>query len=136
MLKIYNTKAITRQQRFTNAVVVGVAAAVAVTVLYVLITRMTNVYIPALLAVGGYAIGMAIQKFGRGVQAHFSWLGGGLALVMVIVADFLTIPGGCSVNRRMRQQMPQNCWRDSGVKRSRLYIFSIILNCYREFIIL
>ena len=96
MLKIYNTKAITRQQRFTNAVVVGVAAAVAVTVLYVLITRMTNVYIPALLAVGGYAIGMAIQKFGRGVQAHFSWLGGGLALVMVIVADFLTIPGGIS----------------------------------------
>lgn len=94
MLKIYNPKAITRNERFQNAVVVGLGVTVAVTVLYVAITRLTHIYIPALLALGGYGIGFAIQKYGRGIQLRFSYLAMGLALVMIIVCDLLTLPGG------------------------------------------
>ena len=61
MFKIYNTKAITRQQRFKNAIVVGVAAFVLFLIVWFVILNVFHVYFPLLYVAFGLGMGYAIQ---------------------------------------------------------------------------
>ena len=89
MFKIYNTKALTRQQRFKNAVVVGAAAFVLFLVIWFVILKVFGVYFPLLYVAFGYGMGYAIQKFGKGVQMQFSILSVGLMLVLILICDMM-----------------------------------------------
>lgn len=89
MLKVYNKDAITRQQRFQNAVLVGVLAAAASIVLMVLIARMTFLHLQILYLASGYAIGTLICRYGRGVQIQFAILAAALAGLVIIICDLL-----------------------------------------------
>ena len=89
MLKIYNTNAITRKQRFQNAVVSGAVAAVICMAVYIVLTSvfsigfsMSILFVPA-----GYFIGWVIQRYGRGVQIQFSVLAVALTVLVIIVCD-------------------------------------------------
>lgn len=87
MLKIYNRNALTRQQRFKNAVVAGVAAGLLCAIVSILFIKFTGFYFVYCYVGIGWLIGMAIQKYGRGVQPQFSWLAVGITLVTFFVID-------------------------------------------------
>jgi len=89
MFKIYNTKAITRQQRFKNAIVVGAAAFVLFLIVWFVILNVFHVYFPLLYVAFGFGMGYAIQYFGKGVQIQFSILSAGLTLLLVLVCDLM-----------------------------------------------
>ena len=90
MFKIYNTKALTRQQRLKNAIVVGIAAFVLFLVVWFVMINVFGVYFPLLYVAFGFGMGYAIQKFGKGVQIQFSILSAGLILVLLLVCDLMT----------------------------------------------
>ena len=93
MLKIYNKNAITRQQRFNNAVVVGVGTSLLCVLASILLINYVDFYPTILFLAIRYGIGYAIQKFGRGVQKHFSYLAAGLAAVTILIIE-LYMSGG------------------------------------------
>ena len=89
MFKIYNTNAITRKQRFQNALVCGISAAIISAIVYIIFSSVFNInYSMSILFVPiGYFIGWVIQKFGRGVQIQFSILAVVLTALVIIVCD-------------------------------------------------
>ncbi len=89
MFKIYNTKAITRQQRFKNAIVVGAAAFALFLIVWFVILNVFHVYFPLLYVAFGLGMGYAIQYFGKGVQIQFSILAAGLTLLLLLVCDLM-----------------------------------------------
>lgn len=87
MFKIYNSKAISRTERFTNAIFVGVLASllcIGVTFLMNYLEYFTIVYVGY-----GLIIGYAIQYFGKGVHLQFSLLSIGLTAFVIIFSDLL-----------------------------------------------
>ena len=96
MLKIYNTSAITRKQRFTNAVVVGTATAALCVLVFVMLFRLFSVYFGILFIAMGFAIGWMIQHFGKGVQIQFSILAVVLTLLAIFASDLFVFGGNVS----------------------------------------
>ena len=79
------------QQRFGRAVVVGVAACLVGAVLWAVVTAVTRVQI-GWMAIGiGALVGLSMRRFGRGVEAHFGYVGAGLALFGCLLGNFLTV---------------------------------------------
>lgn len=90
-MKVFNTRALTRKQRFSKALLIGGACAVGAIILLVLLANQFGLYMSLLYVPVGFGIGMAIQYFGRGVQVQFSLLAAGLTLAVIVVVDLLTI---------------------------------------------
>ena len=93
MFKIYNSSAITRKQRFSNAIVVGLATAALCTLAFVLLFRLFSVYFGILFVAMGFAIGWMIQHYGKGVQIQFSILAVVLTLIAIFVSDMFIFGG-------------------------------------------
>ncbi|MBQ9036555.1 MAG: hypothetical protein IJ115_03760 [Erysipelotrichaceae bacterium] len=93
MFKIYNSSAITRKQRFSNAIVVGLATAALCTLAFVLLFRLFSVYFGILFVAMGFAIGWMIQRYGKGVQIQFSILAVVLTLLAIFVSDMFIFGG-------------------------------------------
>jgi len=89
MLKVFNTRALSSKQRFVKAIIVGSLTALVLALVYGLILR----FIPIVYIGIGWAIGMAIQKYGRGVQPKFSYLAAGLMVFCIILGDLLAFFG-------------------------------------------
>ena len=90
MLHIYNKSAITRKQRFQNAVVSGVIASVLCVIIFIIVLRVFTTYFPILYILFGYLIGYAIQRYGKGVQVQFATLAAGLTFATMLACDLMT----------------------------------------------
>lgn len=93
MFKVYNKRAVTRQERFMNALVVGIGATVAITFIYGLLASILRVEFSVVYLAIGYAIGYVIQKYGRGVQIQFSILAAVLAALCFLFGDMIAMFG-------------------------------------------
>ena len=93
MFKVYNKSALTRNERFKNAVVVGVLATIGLTIAYAIVSRVLMLELQILYIGIGYLIGLSIQKAGKGVQPRFSILAACLALLCFIIGDIIAIFG-------------------------------------------
>ncbi len=89
MLKVYNKSALTRQQRFQNAVVTGLLAAVCCVAVIFVLHRIVHVFFDILYVGAGYLIGYVICRYGKGVQVRFSVLAVVLTLAVIIIGDML-----------------------------------------------
>ncbi|MDD6466929.1 MAG: hypothetical protein PUF50_01970 [Erysipelotrichaceae bacterium] len=89
MFKIYNKNALTRNERFQNALLVGILVTVAFTVLYGILCSFLVLELQLLYLAFGYGIGMAIQKAGRGVQPRFAILAAVCAFFCFFIGDLL-----------------------------------------------
>lgn len=90
MLKIYNSYAVTRKQRFTNALVTGIPAALLCIAVFWVVSNIIGVYMPVLFIPAGYLISYVIQRFGKGVQIQFSILAVALTAAVIIIGDLTT----------------------------------------------
>lgn len=93
MFKVYNKRAITRQERFRNALVYGIGATLLITLAYGFISNILRIEFSVVYLAAGYGIGYVIQKYGRGVQIQFSILAAVLACFCFIVGDMISIFG-------------------------------------------
>lgn len=93
MFKIYNKDALTRNERFQNACIVGILVTIGLTLAYGLISSILFLELEILYIAIGYLIGMSIQKAGRGVQVRFSILGAICAFVCFFIGDMIAIFG-------------------------------------------
>ena len=89
MLKVYNKNALTRHERFQNAIVVGALTAIGCLVLSYVLINVYHVYFSIIFIAIGYVIGYMIQKYGKGVQPKFSLLAGGLTLAVCLIIEFM-----------------------------------------------
>ena len=87
-MKVFNTRALTRKQRFSKALLVGIGCAVIAAGILILMAYQFGLYMSLLFVAVGFGIGMAIQYFGRGVQVQFSLLAAGLTLAVIAVVDY------------------------------------------------
>ena len=97
MLKVFNTDAISRNSRFLRGLVAGSITALVLAIVYgllssIIIVEFSNAFIRI-----GYCIGMAIQRFGRGVKIEFSIMGAVLTLVSIVLADLIRYFGVSTV---------------------------------------
>ncbi|MBE6116263.1 MAG: hypothetical protein E7187_05495 [Erysipelotrichaceae bacterium] len=90
MLKIYNSYAVTRKQRFINALVTGIPAALVCIGIFWVVSNIIGVYMPVLFIPAGYLISYVIQRFGKGVQIQFSVLAVILTAAVIIIGDLTT----------------------------------------------
>ena len=86
-MKVFNTRALTRKQRFTKALLVGTACALAAIAVLILVWHQFGPYMSLLYIPVGFGIAMAIQNFGRGVQIQFSLLSVFLTLAVIVIVD-------------------------------------------------
>lgn len=93
MIQIFNTHALTSQQRFTRAVIAGTIGAIVIAVVYGGLMQFINIESSLLLIAVGYGIAMVVQKAGRGVQQRFSILGAVLCVFAILIADIITYFG-------------------------------------------
>lgn len=92
-MKIYNSHALTKHQRFLKAVAYGVPAALVAAIAYGLLSRALRIEFSLVYLGIGYFIGYIIRTYGRGVQPRFSYLGAGLAIVAILLGDMISIFG-------------------------------------------
>ena len=93
MFKVYNKQAITRQERFNNALVAGIGATAVITVVYGWLSSLLQIEFSVVYLAIGYAIGWIIQKYGRGVQIQFSILAAVLATFCFLFGDMIELFG-------------------------------------------
>lgn len=93
MFKVYNKRAVTRQQRFQNALVSGIAATIGITLIYGLISYFLNIEFSIVYLAAGYAIGYVIKKYGRGVQLQFAVLAAVCAFFCFLIGDMIAFFG-------------------------------------------
>lgn len=89
MFRVYNSFALTSKQRFIRACLFGFPTAIGLGIAYGIISRFMPITFSIIYVGIGYVIGYVIQKFGRGVQPKFSYLGAGLALLAFILSDIV-----------------------------------------------
>lgn len=89
MFKVYNKRAVTRQERFQKALIYGILATILITIIYGLFTRFLHIEFSIVYLFVGYSIGAIIQKYGRGVQIQFSILAACLAAFCFIFGDMI-----------------------------------------------
>lgn len=93
MIQIFNTHALTSQQRFVRAVIAGTIGAIVIAVVYGGLMQYIHIQSSLLLIAVGYGIAMVVQKAGRGVQQRFSILGAVLCIVAILIADIISYFG-------------------------------------------
>ncbi len=93
MYKIFNSQAITRQQRFSRAILVGSVTAFVLAIVYGFISSLMHIEFSIAFVGMGYAIGWVICNYGRGVQLQFSILGAFLAAFSFMIADLIAYFG-------------------------------------------
>lgn len=96
MFKVFNTEALSRNQRFQKALIAGILATLVFGIGYGIIASSLRIEFSVVFLLIGYGIGWAIRTYGRGVQVKFSILGAICAAVCFIIADMIAI-GGFSV---------------------------------------
>jgi hypothetical protein len=87
MYRIYNSFKLNSNQRFLNALLYGIPTALGLGIAYGYISRILPITFSIVYVGIGYLIGMVIQKFGRGVQVKFSFLGAVLAGIAFVLSD-------------------------------------------------
>lgn len=97
MLKVFNKQALTKNQRFNNALLYGIPTSLVLAIAYGLVTSLIKIEFSAIYLAFGYGIGMIIQKKGRGVQPKFSILAAILAVICFIIGDMIAIAGSIAV---------------------------------------
>ena len=93
MYKVSNTRAITRKQRFTKALLFGIPASILMGFAYGYLQKALPFSISYLYVLVGYLMGEVIKNFGRGVQISFAILGAVLTLISFVIADIFTYYG-------------------------------------------
>ena len=93
MLKVFNTHALSSNQRFTRALLVGVPTALGCAMLYGIISSAIRFEFAVVFIGIGWLIGTVIKKYGRGVQPKFSILAAVLAAFSFLLADLISIVG-------------------------------------------
>jgi len=89
VLKVFNTDAISKNSRFFRGLIAGFITAVLLAIVYGFLSRFIVVEFSMAFIGMGYLIGMAIQRFGRGVKLQFSILGAVLTLFCILLSDFI-----------------------------------------------
>jgi len=90
MLKIYNTRAITKQQRFIKGLIYGIPTSLFLAIIYGVFTSFISVEFSFFYLGIGYIIGITIQKTGKGVQISFSIMAAVLALLTIFFGDLIS----------------------------------------------
>lgn len=90
MIQIFNTHALTSQQRFTRAIIAGTIGAIVIAVVYGALMQYIRIESSLLLIAVGYGIAMVVQKAGRGVQQRFSILGAVLCVFAILISDIIS----------------------------------------------
>ena len=86
MFKIFNTNAISKHQRFTRALLVGIPTSLILAIVYGLIQRALPIEFEIAYIAIGYAIGYVIKEYGHGVHLRFSIL----AVVLTVLCFSLS----------------------------------------------
>ena len=93
MLKVFNSHAISRNQRFLKAVLWGVPTALLTGIGYGLISNISPFEFSIVYIGIGYLIGYVIKNKGRGVHMRFSVLAACLAVLAILIGDVLSLFG-------------------------------------------
>ncbi len=93
MFKVYNSRTLAKNQRFIKGLLYGGAASLVLAVAYGFLSNLIRIEFSVVYLGIGYAIGMVIQKYGRGVKPEFSVLGAVLAFVCFFLGDMISMFG-------------------------------------------
>jgi hypothetical protein len=93
MLKVFNSHAISRNQRFTKAIIWGIPTALIIGVVYGIISFVSPFEFSIVYIGIGYLIGYVIKNKGRGVHLRFSILAAGLTILAILIGDVLAFFG-------------------------------------------
>ncbi|NCC57424.1 MAG: hypothetical protein EOM17_07315 [Synergistales bacterium] len=91
MLKVFNSKAITKKQRFIRALFAGLIVSIALAIATAYVSVSLRVQVSIIYLGIGYLIATVIRKQGRGVQLTFSILGASLTFLTILIADMLIV---------------------------------------------
>lgn len=89
MLKVFNTRGITSQQRFLKACLFGIPAAIGLGLANGFVSRIISFNFQIIYLAVGYGIAWVIKETGRGIQPKFSILAAVLTLFAFIVSAFV-----------------------------------------------
>lgn len=89
MFKVYNKTALSKHQRFRNALIYGGLTAIGLTIAYGIIVSIVRIQFSIMFIGIGYLIGKVILEKGRGVQPKFSILAGVLAFLSFVIGDMI-----------------------------------------------
>jgi cytochrome c biogenesis protein CcdA len=93
MLKVFNSHAISRNQRFTKAVLWGVPSSLLLGVVYGIVSFISPFEFSIVYIAIGYLIGYVIKTKGRGVHLRFSILAAVLAIIAILIGDVFSFFG-------------------------------------------
>ncbi len=93
MLKVFNSHAISRNQRFTKAMLWGIPTALLLGVGYGIFSLISPFEFSIVYIGVGYLIGYVVKSKGRGVHLRFSILAAILAIIAILIGDVLTFFG-------------------------------------------
>ena len=93
MLKVFNTRALSANQRFTKALLYGIPATLGLAIGYGILSSLLRVEFSLVFIGIGWAIGWVIRTYGRGVQVKFSILAAVLAAACFVLADLIAYFG-------------------------------------------
>ncbi|MGL5541563.1 MAG: hypothetical protein ACRDBX_08045 [Erysipelotrichaceae bacterium] len=86
-MKIYNTKHLNNNARYQQALIYGILATVAMSVVYALIVNLLRSTSAVLFLLNGFVISAVIKKYGKGVGPKFGMLGLVLTLVSIVLSQ-------------------------------------------------
>lgn len=88
-MKIYNTKALTRNERMVRGIIAGLIAAIGCGLILGYVLQFVEITFNIMYLAVGYGVGYAIRTYGKGVQVQFSILGAVLTFVGLLIADVI-----------------------------------------------
>lgn len=92
-MKVYNTRALSRNQRFKNALLFAIPSTLGIALVLGFALRLMPIQFEIMFLAVGYAIGYVIRTYGKGVQTRFSVLGAVCCFVAIVMADAIAMAG-------------------------------------------
>lgn len=92
-MQIYNTDGMDNNKRFVVAILVGIAAAIGLGLIYGVILSFVRIQMQVFYLFIGWAVGALIQKYGRGVGKRFCVVGALCTLLAIIIGDLCSMYG-------------------------------------------
>ncbi len=92
-MKIYNTRALTRNERMVKGLIAGIIAAIGCGIVLGCILRVVDITFNIMYLAVGYGVGYAIRTYGKGVQVQFSIMGAILTFISLMIADVIEYVG-------------------------------------------
>ncbi len=92
-MNIYNTRALSQNQRFWKAVAFGIPTAIGCAIVLGIAQKFMFIQFQIFYLAVGYAVAYVVRTFGRGVQPKFAILAAGLTAASLLLADALSIGG-------------------------------------------